>query len=267
MTELSTRRVEAEGAAPERWLAVLHGIYGAGRNWGSVARALVRERPEWGAVLVDLRQHGDSAGFPPPHTLSATAADLDGLAPGPGPVRAILGHSFGGKVALLAGRDDPGVEQVWVVDSTPDAREPAGSAWEMLRVLQSLPEVFENRDEAVEAMTGKGVARPVALWMSTNLDWRGGEYRWGIDLEDMEALLRDFFRTDLWSTVEAPRDGVEIHFIRATGSSVLSAEALERIRSAGSRTGRVFVHDVTGGHWLNADNPEAVVELLARHLD
>jgi esterase len=82
----------------------------------------------------------------------------------------------------------------------------------------------------------------------------------------MEALLLDFFRTDLWAAVEAPRDGLELHFIRATASPVLDAGTLGRIREAGRGSGRVFVHEVVGGHWLNADNPDAVVRLVADRL-
>lgn len=271
MSELNVRRVAAEGAEPERWLAVLHGIYGAGRNWGSVARSLVEARPEWGVVLVDLRQHGESTGFRPPHTLARTAADLDSPAVGGGSgsrtVRALLGHSFGGKIALLRGRDDQAVRQVWVVDSTPEARAPEGSAWEMLSALRRLPSTFESREEAVAALGEEGVSRPVALWMTANLERAGHGFAWRIDLDDMEALLRDFFRIDLWSVVDSPRDGLEIRFVRATGSGVLGEEAIGRIREAGERTGRVFLHEVEGGHWLNADNPGAVVDLLERHLD
>lgn len=263
--QLATRAVRAEGAAPDRWLAVLHGIYGAGRNWASVARSVVADRPKWGALLVDLRGHGDSTGFAPPHTLESTAADLDRLS-APGPVRAVLGHSFGGKIALLRGRDDERVEQVWVVDSTPESGEPEGSAWQMLELLRRLPAEFEDRDEAVEAMTARGVAHPIALWMSANLDWRDESYRWRLDVDTMEALLRDFFRTDLWPLVESPRPGLEIHFIRAADSPVLGLAQAERIRAAGVETGQVFIHEVDGGHWLNADNPEALVGLIAPRL-
>lgn len=265
MAELNTRPVTASDGEPDRWLAVLHGIYGAGRNWASVARSVVEERPEWGAFLIDLRGHGESTGFEPPHTLERTAADLDGVE-APGGLRAVLGHSFGGKIALLRGRDDPAVEQVWVVDSTPESREPEGSAWEMLTVLRGLPDAFDDRDAAVESLAAEGVARPVALWMTTNLDWRDGAYRWRIDLDVMESLLRDFFQTDLWDVVESPREGLEIHFIRATDSPVLGLAQTERIRAAGLDSGRVFVHEVPGGHWLNADNPEALVELIAARL-
>ena len=37
---LNHTRVAAEGHTPDRWLLVLHGIYGSGRNWGSIARRL-----------------------------------------------------------------------------------------------------------------------------------------------------------------------------------------------------------------------------------
>jgi esterase len=76
---LAHTRVAAAGHEPERWLLVLHGIYGAGRNWGSIARRLVEARPEWGAVLVDLRNHGQSRGFAEPHTIASAAADVDRL--------------------------------------------------------------------------------------------------------------------------------------------------------------------------------------------
>jgi esterase len=265
MSQINVREVTAGGEAPERWLAVLHGIFGAGRNWASVARALVRERPEWGALLVDLREHGDSTGFPPPHTLERTAADLDGLERAGG-IRAVLGHSFGGKIALLRGRDDPTVQQVWVIDSTPDGRDPEGGAWAMLATLRDVPARFPDRESAAAALVERGVAPPTATWMTTNLAWDDDAYGWRLDFDTMEAMLRDFFRVDLWREVEDPRPGLTVHFVRATGSSVLSAEAVARIRAAGERTGRLFLHEVQGGHWLNADNPAALVDLLARQL-
>jgi esterase len=106
---------------PERWLYVLHGIYGAGRNWASLVRKVVRRREGWGAVLVDLRQHGGSQGFEPPHTVAAAAEDVARLAESIGrEPHAVLGHSFGGKVALVHAREHahPG-GQIWVIDSTP----------------------------------------------------------------------------------------------------------------------------------------------------
>lgn len=60
---------------------------------------------EWRMVLVDLRNHGNSAGvqsLEPPHDLDNAAADLANLVKSQGwdwP-DVVIGHSLGGKVAL-----------------------------------------------------------------------------------------------------------------------------------------------------------------------
>lgn len=265
---LAHDRIAAPHATPVRWLYLLHGVYGAGRNWGTVARRLVERRPDWGAVLVDLREHGRSRGFEPPHTLAAAAADLHELTEGIRvPMRGLLGHSFGGKVALeYVRRHATGLEQVWLADSTPEERPPGGSAWQMLSILRRLPTSFPSRTAGVEALEWDGVATPIAHWMATNLESTDGEYHWRIDLDAMEALLRDFFGADLWHVVEDPPPHTEFHIVKAADSGVLSDVAWTRLREAGRHNARVFLHEVAGGHWINAENPDALLELLARHL-
>jgi pimeloyl-ACP methyl ester carboxylesterase len=253
--------IVADDATPARWLFVLHGIYGAGRNWSTIARRVARARPAWGVVLVDLRQHGGSQGFAGPHTVAAAAKDIRILADAIGRRSdAVLGHSFGGKVALAhAESAPPGLRQVWVVDSTPEARAPSGSAWRLLQVVRSLPARFDSRDALVEGLEREGFAAQVGQWMATNLVHRDGAYTWRFDLDSLEELLRDFFRTDLWSVVEDPPAGVALHFVKAEESSVLGDEASARIRAAGAAIDLVAL---PGGHWLNADNPDALVALL-----
>lgn len=258
--------VTASGASPRQWLYVLHGIFGSGRNWGSVARRLVQARPEWGAILVDLREHGASTGFPSPHTVDACVDDLATLAAAGPPATAILGHSFGGKVAMAWTARAPHPRQLWVVDSTPEARPPGGSAWHMLELVRQLPGHFSSRDDLVARLQEGGVALPVARWMATNLagDPEGG-YRWRFNVDAIEELLHDFFRRDLWSVLESPPEGTRIHLVRADDSSVLREEAVARVEALEPR-GQVFLHRVAGGHWVNADNPDALHRLLTEQL-
>jgi esterase len=259
--------VVAEGAHPGRWIYILHGIFGSGRNWASVARRLVRARPEWGAILVDLREHGASQGFPPPHTLDACAADLEVLAQETGrSADAVAGHSFGGKVAMNWVARGLRPDQLWVVDSTPEARPEGGSAHEMLERLRGLPGPFRSRDELVESLREQGLSEALALWMATNLigDREQG-FRWRFDLDSLEALLSDFARRDLWALLEAPPSETEIHLIRAEGSNLLSGRALARAEGL-AEEGRIHLHPVSGGHWVNADNPEALHALLVDRL-
>lgn len=248
------------------WLYMLHGIFGAGRNWARVGRRTIEARAEWGVVLVDLRLHGASSGFEPPHTLQAAVADLDALATvtGRGP-DAVLGHSFGGKLALGWAARGGGMRQVWVIDAAPDAGDPGGGVRRMLATLESLPASFRSRGEAIEAIAAEGSPYPVARWMSTNLVPAGDGYRWRFDLPGIEALLHDYIATDLWPVVERPPTGVQLHFVKATDSAALSAGAMRRLRATASN-GQVHIHELEGGHWLNVDNPRGLTALLGAHL-
>ncbi|CAN5210352.1 alpha/beta fold hydrolase [soil metagenome] len=265
--QLAHTDIVAGGATPERWIWLLHGIFGRGRNWASIARRLTEARPEWGAVLVDLREHGESLGFTEPHTLEAAAADLRKLAERLGrPPAAVLGHSFGGKVALAYGSSDPdGLEQIWVIDSTPAARPPSGSAWEMIERIREMPDTFPSRKDFAARLREHGYAQGVGSWMAMNLERHGDDFRWSIDFAAMEDLLRDFFRSDRWAELEDPA-GPQIHLVRALESSVLDDGAAARARTAGERNGRVHLHELAGGHWLNIDNPEGILELLVEGL-
>jgi pimeloyl-ACP methyl ester carboxylesterase len=45
---------------------------------------------------------------------------------------------------------------------------------------------------------------------------------------------------------------------------VLSGESLERAERAAGQ--RVHLHRIAGGHWVNADNPDALLDLLIEWL-
>jgi pimeloyl-ACP methyl ester carboxylesterase len=260
--------VQAPQQEPKLWLLVLHGIYGSGRNWGSLARRLVEQRPEWGVMLVDLRLHGASLDFAGPHTLAAAAADVDRLVDETKfQAAAVLGHSFGGKVALTyALHHAEGLRQVWVADSTLAVREPEGSAWRIIEIVRSLPDQFESREQLADALVEHGYARAVGMWLAMNLERRDGALRWRVDWQGIEELLRDYFRADLWSVIERPPHGVEVHVIRATESNSIGEEEVRRIEAAERETGRVCLHPIEGGHWMNTENPDAVLRLLASRL-
>ena len=57
-------------------LLLLHGIYGRGRNWQAVARALVEARPDVACWLVDLPHHGGSGAGRHGETVHGLAQDV-----------------------------------------------------------------------------------------------------------------------------------------------------------------------------------------------
>ena len=133
---LSHAIVEPPSGKAEKWMVFLHGILGSGANWRSFARRWVQGRKGWGAVLVDLRDHGDSRGLPGPHTVAAAGADLVALAEAVtqargGRVAAVLGHSFGGKVAIAAAEQlraaGHELDELWIIDAPPGPRTASAS--------------------------------------------------------------------------------------------------------------------------------------------
>lgn len=255
-----------------RALLMLHGIYGRGRNWQAVARAVAARRPEWALWLADLRHHGDARPAREDGTLDALAGDIEAWSAESGVTpAAVLGHSYGGKVALAyAARHARRPLQTWVIDSTPEARPPSGSAWDMLRVVRTLPSTFQSRQEAVAGIEAGGFSTEVAQWMSTNLTHEVAGWRWRLDFAVMEHLLHDFFRTSLWEVLDPGAPGHDVHVLKATRSQVISAETLARLtrlsHQAGEGRAHVHVHVREGGHWIHAEAPAVVVDLLAAHL-
>ena len=253
-------------------LLMLHGIYGRGRNWLAVARLLVEQRPDWGCWLADMRHHGDAHPGPECGPLDALAADIEtwGAAQGVTP-DAVLGPSFGGKVALAyALRQAARPLQTWVIDSTPEAKAPSGSAWDMLGIVRRLPQTFGSRQEAIAGIEAGGFSTEVAQWMSTNLAHDTDAFRWRLDFDVMEQLLHEFFQTPLWTALDPGAPGHDIHVLKASQSSVISPEAVARLTALDAAPAegraRAHLHHRDGGHWIHAESPEVVVALIAEHL-
>ena len=256
---------DAPGTRP---LLMLHGIYGRGRNWLAVARMLVQRRPDWCCWLADMRHHGDAHRGPAGGTLDALAEDIETWGAQAEEPAAVLGHSFGGKVALAyALRQGGRPLQTWVIDSTPAAKAPSGSAWEMLGVVRDLPETFRSRQDAIAGIEAGGFSTDVAQWMATNLVHDVDAFRWRLDFAVMEHLLHEFFHTSLWEALDPGAPGHDVHVLKATESSVISPDAVARLVDLQDhpRAGaaQVHLHERAGGHWIHAESPDVVVDLLA----
>jgi esterase len=261
---LAATRIGTDTAS--RTVIMLHGIYGRGRNWQAIAKAIVGSRPDYACWLVDLPHHGDSGAGAHGNSIRGFAQDLQDWCAAEGVVPdVVLGHSFGGKVALAFAdrlRDQP--LQVWVIDSTPETKAPGGSAWDMLRLIRGLPETFASREDAADAIVAGGYSRGVAVWMSTNLVRQGSHFEWRLDFSLMEPLLHDFFTTDLWPVVEHHAPAHALHFLKASTSSAMSDAAAVRVESMNDPL--VSLHRREGTHWIHAESPEVVIELLLGRL-
>ena len=264
---LAFELVSASGSAPSRTGVLLHGILGLKKNLLGIAQKMANAFHGWQWVVVDLRNHGDSRGFVGPHTLEACAGDiLDlmnylNLKP-----EAIVGHSFGGKVAL-AYSEISEVSQVWVWDSAPgeevlySANERTDSVGRVIEVLKSLPMPIISRAQLVQDLLAGGLSKDVALWMTTNLKTRSEGLVFKFDLGCVEEMLDSYFGTSFWPLLRLGKSGTDYHFICAQKGNRFSEGDLKELEAL--TQSHVYLHRLeNAGHWLHIDNPEGVVQQM-----
>ena len=179
---------EVLGSGQGPALVILHGLLGSARNWVAIARALERA---YTVHLVDLRNHGQS-----PHAESMRWAelvsdleayrsreDLDSFI--------LLGHSFGGKVAMRYACEYPGrVQGLVVVDIAAKAYPPYHEA-EFRAMRQMAVEDLLNRKEADALLSAEVPDWALRQFLLTNLvrDEATGSFKWQINLEALHASL------------------------------------------------------------------------------
>jgi pimeloyl-ACP methyl ester carboxylesterase len=263
--------LRAQGSPPERSLVVLHGILGSGGNLRSLARGFLDARPGWQAVLVDLRAHGESqAEDGRPDTLETATADVAELCASLAvPPRAVVGHSFGGKVALALPRLQAGLEHVVALDSTPGTRVDARGSEATLKVLELLEALrgpWPSREDFVREVQAHRHPRFLGQWLAMNLEPRGDGFHLRLSLPRVRALLESYFLTDLWPALEAAAHGAggpRFHLVIGTRSLVFDhAERVHATQLEGESEGRVTVDLLDTGHWVHVDDPEGTLRVL-----
>src|SRR5262249_17105969 len=262
------------GANAQQSIAFLHGILGRGANLRSIARRFVEERANWTAFLIDLRGHGRSPKGSPGGSLQAVATDVIEFAlRAKPPLAAFAGHSFGGKVALEVARiaQIPSLRNVVVIDSMPGARVPPrggpDSALTVIETIQSLPGGFASKSEFMGVLTSAGASRAIAQWLAQSLEKENDHFRFMLDLNEIRALLYDYFSRDLWPVVEDPPAGVRIHLVIADRSNEYSASERNRAFRLAASNNRVTVHVLPTGHWVHIEDPDGLLRLLLEVTD
>lgn len=176
------------GGAGRPPLVILHGLLGSSRNWQAAGRAL-SER--YHVVALDLRGHGQS-----PHALPVTYEEMAGDvvawldARGIGRV-SLLGHSMGGKVAMLLACRNPGrVERLLVVDVAPKdyrwiSNREAFAAMHGLDLAS-----LGSRAEAERSLAPRIHSAAMRHFLLTNLvREEGGQWKWGVDLPGLTQAV------------------------------------------------------------------------------
>lgn len=240
----------------------LHGLFGQGRNWTQVAKALATDHR---VTLVDLPDHGRSEWLES-FDLVEVADLLAGLLDPADPV-ALVGHSLGGKVAMvLALRHPELVARLCVVDIAPVAYQRLTEFSGYIDAMRSLDlDALTQRADAEAALT-PAVPNPVVRsFLLQNLRRedradRGG-WRWQPNLEGLHRSLPAIGSWPEDRLAGARYDGPVLWIAGETSNYVTDeyAPAMDRLFP---RNRRVTVKGA--GHWVHSEKPEVFLEVLRR---
>ena len=232
-------------------LILLHGLFGAGRNWGGLQKRLAQRHR---VLAPDLRNHGES-GRAARMDYPAMAEDVAELiaARGLGPT-AVLGHSMGGKVAMALALRHPGlVSRLVVADIAPVRYPPALRGYvAAMRALPLTPGLARREaDAALEASIPEAGIRAFLL---QSLDFNAEPPAWKLGLPEIAAAMPEIEDFPVTGRFEGP-------------VLVLAGERSGYIRPEHHRVFRAlfpaarFALVERAGHWVHADNPNAVLAL------
>lgn len=249
-----------------------HGLFGSKQNWNSISRALHKDR--CGSICtVDLRNHGDSP----------RSSDMSLLAIAHDIIKVVddlklhdvclIGHSLGGKAAMCAALLEPAkFTRMVVLDSSVQASRDS--------LITHYLKLMLNADLRRADLESKGSLGGVRQWLSdhwkdqildgrmrsfllTNLCHNGKEFGWRVNLEAIEScwhVMMNFPTTELQGRIfESPT-----LFVAGGRSNHLRLSDFPEIIPYFPKSRFVCVRN--SGHWLHADDPQTVFNLLTQFI-
>jgi pimeloyl-ACP methyl ester carboxylesterase len=241
-----------------RPLIILHGLFGSLENWHSISRNLAAD---FRVLAVDQRNHGRS-----PHAAEMSyqlmAGDLKELltAQHLGPVN-LLGHSMGGKTAMVFALNDPGlVKKLAIVDIGPRAYPPHHR--QILHALLSLDlRSFKSRAEIQSQLVPVIPDLAIRQFLLKNVKRdQAGAFYWQMNLAAIEA---NYERLNERIFSSHPFDK-PILFISGERSDYIRDEDLPSIQKLFLRA--EFCKIADAGHWVHAEKPEVFLRKVREFL-
>jgi len=273
--QLATRTLGEAGPH----VVFVHGLFGQGRNWTSIAKGLAGDHR---VTLIDLPNHGHSPWTDRVDYLDmaeSVAAELERL----GEPVVLVGHSMGGKVAMqLALRRPELLRALVVVDIAPtvyplqggrtdDPDEEASPFADFIAAMKRLDLAdLRTRQDADEALRPSVPSRMVRSFLLQSLvrenvqdGGDGGGWRWRLNLDLLERDLGEL------RGFPAPPPGVSfdgpVLWIAGTNSAYVLPEDRPQMDALFPATRLLRIKNA--GHWVHSEQPEVFLETLRRFLE
>lgn len=226
-------------------VVLLHGLFGSAQNWDAIARRLAANHPVY---ALDLRNHGNSP-WSPSMTYSDLVDDTRGFIEQHDlKETVVLGHSMGGKAAMLLALEHPDlVERLIVVDIAPVAYLDIEN---FLAYTKTAPDIGRFSDAGAQ------------LFLPQNLAFRNEHFDWRVNLSALIANIDQLvdFPAAAFERVYTGRT----LFLYGSQSDHVHPEHHSAIYRLFPNAEIVVIPNA--GHWVHADQPDLLVEKVLAFL-
>jgi pimeloyl-ACP methyl ester carboxylesterase len=231
-------------------LLIVHGLYGSARNWSVISKRMSDSRR---VIAVDQRNHGDSPWFDT-HSYLDMAQDLAQVVEHNGAPMDIVGHSMGGKAAMILALTRPDlVKRLLVADIAPVAYGYDQSQY--IQAMQSIDLThMEKRSEVAQALSKHVTDPALQSFFTQSLDL--GNKRWKLNLD---VLQRDMHHVLGFPEVTGSFDKPTL-FLSGANSQYVLPDHRPKIKALFPNA--VFAKIPNAGHWLHAEQPRAFEQTL-----
>lgn len=228
---------------------IAHGLFGSARNWGVIAKRLSATRT---VITVDMRNHGSSDWYDT-HSYPDMAADLAQVITQPTDV---IGHSMGGKAAMMLALTNPAlVNRLIVADIAPVAY--THSQMGPIAAMRGVDLTgIKNRGDAQAQLTG--LEPGVADFLLQSLDMK--EKRWRLNLDVLAAEMDKIVG---FPQVSGQFDGPTL-FLSGANSDYVQPAARPQIKALFPNA--MFAKIPGAGHWLHAEKPREFAAAVSAFL-
>ena len=232
-------------------LLIVHGLYGSARNWSVISKRMSDSRR---VIAVDQRNHGDSPWFDT-HSYLDMAQDLAQVVEHNGAPMDIVGHSMGGKAAMILALTRPDlVKRLLVADIAPVAYGHDQSQY--IQAMQSIDLThMEKRSEVAQALSKHVTDPALQSFFTQSLDL--GNKRWKLNLD---VLQRDMHHVLGFPEVTGSFDKPTL-FLSGANSQYVLPDHRPKIKALFPNA--VFAKIPNAGHWLHAEKPRAFEQTLS----
>jgi pimeloyl-ACP methyl ester carboxylesterase len=223
-------------------LLIVHGLYGSARNWGVISKRLSDERE---IFAIDQRNHGDSQ-WCETQSYFDMAGDLQEFLEHFGSM-AVLGHSMGGKAAMVLSMLKPSlVEKLVIADIAPVSYFHDNTQY--IRAMKNVQfDKLATRADAIIQLAESVPEPELRSFFAQSIDLKNK--RWKLNLDVLESEMEKIIS---FPQLSGKFEKVSL-FLSGALSNYLQITHRPTIKKLFPKA--KFAKIPNAGHWLHAEKP------------